>query len=975
MPAITTVALFPADVLRDELARFRAGSAAEIREKQEVLADWIAQLHSGKLVALKEEEIKSRFITEIFGDVLGFNYGNSRNWQLREEVKTRLDGTKPDAALGYFGIDKQQDCCRAVIEIKDAATDLDAPQKRKIPKSAVEQGFEYAPKMGGECRWVIVSNFQEIRFYQATDRTRYQSYRLESLQEEPVLKELLYLFHKDRFLTRQGESGTERLLRRRHLSVPAARQAQHIVDELHACIMQFEGLTFVDPHYLAALYPFNILSQHVWYYDTATLFTINPHICRLLGELSVVDHQLVLSDELVQELEAAGVLGYQRKLDEVFRFLNQCHITRFEAVHDYQAIAARNRKTIGFGYRHRFSFAETEGVQKTINLTDATACECLRCLYHDLKLDAFLRKLKATEGHAEFNTLEYAYAHQIAATNNFKTAHGIYLAIERQTKGRAEQAITYFLAKSNRLHLHNLLNSSYFQEDQEQLLADIRAIDLLRVIQEELADSLSPVARDYLVEVKEDRLVRRLEDELRERSDKLAEYREYQRRGDMYSAPNQLALLWHEYALLYRHLNLNYIIYDCFTKYRSLAKQLFEAVLISYSTRKAGVSKIGWFFLSEALFHLNPSDLAETLKDTRKLAVKKDNRQQLVTQATQFLRSFYEDGIFGDPYHNQLLQEFLLNRRFEETVGNLFSNLFILLSRLNLRDGELNELPKALVAFLKVETNLAPYEIKQLAHFIGRKGKLLTQQQLEAILHTALLENRVRGNRYLCLIDPAAIVLRRQYPAYQITDRHLMRRAVANCYNGNSLHECFAHLAPVYHLADQGCQNILRAAMEEYSDEKFDADLYETLLRTQVLVYTDKTYFGQYVQAVNSQKGKGFTGMLNGYPQFQDVWFQNLALLVYRLELSFDLPELLLLTNLSDYEQWLIQPQSFDYSTFESDWLLALHYPAFYQRLSFISPLREWLKAEVSLKFNPALYALQHKYFQANESAFTNSQL
>lgn len=963
MSATTATALFPADLLREKLARFRVISAVEIREKQDILADWIAQLHSGKLATLKEEEIKSRFITEIFGDVLGFNYGNSKSWQLREEVKTRMDGTKPDAALGYFGIDRQHDRCLAVIEIKDAATDLDAPQKRKIPKSAVEQGFEYAPKMGGECRWVIVSNFREIRFYQATDRTRYQSYRLEDLHEEPTLKELLYLFHKDRFLIRQGESSTERLLWRKHLPAPTAKQAQHVVDELYAFVKQFEGLSFVDPHYLASLYPFNILSQHVWYYDTATLFTINPHICRLLNELTIIDYQLVLSDMLVQELKSAGVTDYWRKLDETFRFLNQCHITHFEAVHDYQAIAARNRRTLGFSYLHKFYFSETDGVQKTINLIAATECKCLRCLYHDLDLDTFLRKLKASEGHAEFNTLEYAYAHQIAATNNFKTAHSIYLAIERQAKGHPEQGITYFLAKANRLHLHNLLSSSYFQEDQEQLLTDLRDIDLLRVIQEELADSLSPAAREYLVEVKEDRLVQRLEDELHERSEKLTEYREYQKRGDMYSAPNQLLLLWHEYMLLYRHLNLNFLVYDCFTKYRSLAKQLFEAVLISYSTREAGVSKIDWIFLSEVLFHVRPSDLAETLKNTRKLAVKRVNRRKLVIQATQFLRSFYKDGLIGGPHPNQLLQEFLLNYRFEETVGNLFSNLFILLARLSITADELGELPKALVAFLKVETNLAPYELKHLAYFIERKGKFLTQSQLEAILEAALMENRVKGNRYLCLINPTAKVLQ-QYSAYRLTDKRLMRRIVANCYNGNSLRECFVHLASVFHLADHECQTTLRTAMEEYLDENFDANLYETLLRTRVLTYTDKSYFSQYIREVNNRKGQGFTGMLNGYPQFQDVWFYNLALLVYRVELDFNLPELSVFTGLSAFEQWLIQPESFSYDVFESEWLLALHYPAFYQRLALIKPLREWLQNEINSKCSPELYSLYHKYFR-----------
>lgn len=50
MPIATTTALFPADLLRDKLARFRAVSAAEIRAKQDILADWIAQLHSGKVI-------------------------------------------------------------------------------------------------------------------------------------------------------------------------------------------------------------------------------------------------------------------------------------------------------------------------------------------------------------------------------------------------------------------------------------------------------------------------------------------------------------------------------------------------------------------------------------------------------------------------------------------------------------------------------------------------------------------------------------------------------------------------------------------------------------------------------------------------------------------------------------------------------------------------------------------------------------
>ena len=75
-----------------------------IRLARNIIESLILELKSGKLESLKEEEFKSRFLNEFFGDVLGFNYGNSNFWTLSEEVKTKVDGTKVDGALGFFGI-------------------------------------------------------------------------------------------------------------------------------------------------------------------------------------------------------------------------------------------------------------------------------------------------------------------------------------------------------------------------------------------------------------------------------------------------------------------------------------------------------------------------------------------------------------------------------------------------------------------------------------------------------------------------------------------------------------------------------------------------------------------------------------------------------------------------------------------------------------------------------------------------------
>ena len=75
-----------------------------------------------------------------------------------------VKGYRPlDARLGWF--EDKVDLTRAVLELKTPSPDLDAKQGGGYGKlTPVEQAFGYAAKVDG-CRWVIVSNFLEVRLY------------------------------------------------------------------------------------------------------------------------------------------------------------------------------------------------------------------------------------------------------------------------------------------------------------------------------------------------------------------------------------------------------------------------------------------------------------------------------------------------------------------------------------------------------------------------------------------------------------------------------------------------------------------------------------------------------------------------------------------------------------------------------------------------------------------------------------------
>ena len=164
-------------------------------ERRKALNKWINNLENGVLDKSKEEEFQGEFLYDIFTTVLrAVNKSDGKNeWNLERETKTKLDGQKADGVLGFFDADGKKDV-RAVIELKGAKVSLDVRQKRTgDTRTPVEQAFNYAPKYGKNCQWVIVSNYKEIRLYRSNDMTEYQVFFLENLKDDLEFKKFIYI--------------------------------------------------------------------------------------------------------------------------------------------------------------------------------------------------------------------------------------------------------------------------------------------------------------------------------------------------------------------------------------------------------------------------------------------------------------------------------------------------------------------------------------------------------------------------------------------------------------------------------------------------------------------------------------------------------------------------------------------------------------------------------------------------------------
>ena len=168
---------------------------------------------TGSLQKKSEKEFEGVYNESLFGTILGYTSIVSGEYTREKEPRNESNGQKPDIGLGFYS--PTIATTQAVVELKDAATSLDRPQQRAGNLTPIQQAFKYKPLYNS--KWVIVSNFFEIRLYTDTYQD-YESFTLRELvnpaDDYSVFRQFYTLFHASRLTSKSGESETERLLAR-----------------------------------------------------------------------------------------------------------------------------------------------------------------------------------------------------------------------------------------------------------------------------------------------------------------------------------------------------------------------------------------------------------------------------------------------------------------------------------------------------------------------------------------------------------------------------------------------------------------------------------------------------------------------------------------------------------------------------------------------------------------------------------------
>ncbi len=204
-------ALFHSKTFNNALRHFTFPADLEVSHQK--VQGWITALEAGTLGAVKEVSLHGDFLRDIFQEVLGYRSvisGGGKAWEIHAEQTIADGGGSADGALGFFtapesnqGKVKLQGRVIAPIELKGTKEDLDRPAPGRR-ESAIEQGWRYA-NYTPDCKWVIVSNYRELRLYQTTKTPAYyEQFWLEDLADRSTFKRFYFLLCRQNFLPQQN---------------------------------------------------------------------------------------------------------------------------------------------------------------------------------------------------------------------------------------------------------------------------------------------------------------------------------------------------------------------------------------------------------------------------------------------------------------------------------------------------------------------------------------------------------------------------------------------------------------------------------------------------------------------------------------------------------------------------------------------------------------------------------------------------
>ncbi|MCU0439860.1 MAG: caspase family protein [Raineya sp.] len=681
---------------------------------------------------------------------------------------------------------------------------------------------------------------------------------------------------------------------------------KHIIEQLYESLKRFEDILVLPRNFLMNLYPFNKSRDEFSHLGNYSLHTKNQELLDFFDKITVNGDKIEYS---VPEY-LNSVKNHAEKLKLIFKQLNHAQILYVWLGNEY----------------------------KNIRLNNNIACDCILCSYQNFNFLKAAQLLKEYNIGDEKKAIDNAFAHYLFG--NYFTSAQCYIDLEAKFK-KDEKNILRLIC------VHNLVKLSKYDTEIEWLISDglidriegeeaikkLRNIDEWKVIGD---TSTNRKEKELLEWIKEENTFYYGFTKITNLSKKLIDnYHRIKNGGTVRSQEiDDLKVKLNELILFYVG---NGLIFQHFKEFYDIVALATEAFIASHCIPKdKDSSKLKHFddtLLSNIVLYCHAEDLDKCFD---KYQVK-----EISYQSNSYMFWDRVNNFFDSKNNLSLILPLLkerTNRKFLGTYKNICKNLLLVVGYMKVETESFEMILEKILRFWK-ET---PIIIKDremqrfLTEFFFLKEENLKNEKLSEVLFDFLkflIVYKDFKDEHLEIVRLLVRRFEKYDKQYQIDNKDIIEKILVNSQNEREL------LVYIYPVIAENFKNLMIEKLQSSLFEKFDIYLFYEAMYAGMLDY--KEYFDKIIE------GKHYEAAISiGYKyklDFQDTLFQEIK-------------------TQSPYFEWLIKPESFDYSLFQIKWIHEIEYTSLREIIWKSQKLKEYLEKYLKENDNENLRKFYFKY-------------
>lgn len=559
-------------------------------------------------------------------------------------------------------------------------------------------------------------------------------------------------------------------------------------------------------------------------------------------------------------------------------------------------------------------------------------CCCVRCSYSRLSYDAIDEALVR-----ENDSIEKAFI--LFQMGRNAEALKIYYQLYKNAVKNKENSAAYRLA----LSLSSVKDYVYSEEEEiKKIMDDVEAIDLEKAFLNAFhSDQLD---KEIALLFRRNNAFENYKLSVIKARDKIKSHYELQLDGGNSSNTNFSGLLY-QFAGFERFIIHNGIPYTRYTDFQEVCANYFEGIFMSLALNKDQSSRLDSvddYLLKQMLFYGNADHLVKLFNKYVKTPIKYEGKDKE-----------FEDAVLNylstpSSFIDQLPSKGFGDER--SSFYRIFWNLVVLLAIIKFDDKFIRRCFSQINKFIEKLPGQQAHSVHHLASLIESKKKVLSGKPLNEFTRYVIDQPHLHENILLEVLTDT----NGQQLTVKLSDKeveHLIEMFLFKCEKCNGFHN--EALANVFSILNTTQQTKFSSSISERLSSSFDPDLYYIAALGDMIPY--KKHFRQYLDSfpVAVQKSEGISKRWNGeinYPQLSkllNLLFKSNVKLPKGYQARFE--------NISDYYDWLLNMEGFDYNKFDPLWIL--EYPTSYYltRIFSVKQVKEKVRKYLQDHHHPKL--------------------